>query len=89
MTARTLTVYTTKDSFYTRLQWGEVVVTVNDTATVSDFDASSTIWLFKLFKMSNGTEVTCTTALNVATVTEAGTLNEPCFYIAYGLKSEY
>jgi hypothetical protein len=89
MVDRSLTTYNTKDSFYTRLQWGEVVVTLNDTATASNFDTSSTIWLFKLFRKSNGVEVSCTTALNVATVTQAGVINEPCFYIAYGLKEAY
>jgi hypothetical protein len=89
MAARTLTTYQVKDSFYTRLEWGEAVVSLNDTATAPNFDALSTIWLFKLYRKSNGVEVSCTTALNVATVTQAGVLNEPCFYIAYGLKEAY
>lgn len=89
MVARTPTIYQTKDSFYTRLQYGEVQVTTNDTVTLPEFDDASTIWTFALFKMENGAEVTCTTALNVATVTSLGILDAPCFYVAYGLKDAY
>jgi hypothetical protein len=89
MVARSTTIYQQKDSFYTRLQYGEVVVSLNDTETAPEFDALSTIWLFALYRKSNGVAVSCTTALNVATVTQAGVLNEPCFYIAYGLKEAY
>lgn len=89
MTARTPTTYQTKDSFYTRLQYGSVEVTTNDTITLPDFDDATTIWLFALYKMENGAAVTCTTALNVATVTSAGISDAPCFYIAYGLKEAY
>jgi hypothetical protein len=88
MVARTPNPYTTQDSFYTRYELGEVTITVNDTVTFTSFVDDSTIWQVLFVRKSNGAAVTCTLALNVATVTQAGLLDEPCFYFAYGIKTE-
>lgn len=87
MVARSPQISHSENSFYTRVELGEVTVTLNDTVTFSEFDSTSTIWQVFLFNKSNGVQVTCSTALNVATITQAGALNYPCFYVAYGVKA--
>jgi hypothetical protein len=86
MADRQRTVYQEKNGIYNRREHGEVTLTQGDTVTFLGFDAASTIWLAKFFQKSNGVEVTCTTALNVATITGA-VAAAPCIYIAYGIKA--
>ena len=75
-----------KNGIQTRYEFGEVQVSLDDTVTFDYYDLTSTIWQVFIFKKSNGQEVSCTTALNVATITQAGTLNDNCLYVAYGIK---
>jgi hypothetical protein len=69
-----------------RAEFGTTTISVNDTVTFGGYDTTSTIWQVAFYRVSNGQAVTCTTALNVATVTQAGLLNEVCYYLAVGLK---
>ena len=85
MVARSTRVFKAKSDIYNRYEFGEVTLSQTDTVVFSNFDASSTIWLAYFFQKSNGSEVTCTTALNVATITGA-VVNAPCLYVAYGIK---
>lgn len=85
MVDRPTRIIKSKSELYSRYEFGEVTVTLADTITFASFDASSTIWQVFIFQKSNGQEVTCTTALNVATITGA-VANAPCLYIAYGIK---
>jgi len=75
-----------KNGIRDRAEFGEVIVTVGDTVTFSSYDSTSTIWQAAFYRVSNGQAVTATTALNVATITQAGLLNERCYYVTVGLK---
>jgi hypothetical protein len=87
MVDRPYNVWKTKDSFRDSVIFGYTTLTVGDTITFSQYDTTSTIWSVSLHRFSNGQDVTCTTALNVATVTQAGLLNEKCYFTAHGLKA--
>lgn len=86
MVTRIRRIFKGKSELYNRHEFGEVTVSQNDTITFDGFDSTSTIWTVALYQKSNGAEVTCTTALNVATITGA-VLNAPCLYLAYGIKT--
>jgi hypothetical protein len=63
----------------------EVEVSQNDTVTIDSLHASKALLTGVLYKKSDGTEMTVTKALNVLTVTGAGT-NVDCICLAYGYK---
>lgn len=64
----------------------EVEVSQNDTVTLDDFDSSAALNHALLWKKSDRTEVTTSTALNVVTVTGAGT-NMDCILYVVGVKA--
>jgi hypothetical protein len=66
-------------------EFGEVEISQNDTVTFSSFHASKALLNVVFWKKTDGSAVTNTIALNVATVTGAGT-NMDCLYLAYGYK---
>jgi len=86
MVDRPRTIYNSKNGIYQRREWGEIEVSQNDTITLPEYDDATTLWMFSLYKLSDGSAVTSTKALNVATVTAAVT-NTKCLYIAYGVKA--
>jgi hypothetical protein len=59
----------------------EATVSTDDTVTLGSM---ASLLNAKLLKKSDGTEVTCTVATNVVTVTGAGLTNIPVVGIAYG-----
>jgi hypothetical protein len=66
-------------------EFGEVEVTQNDTVTFNNFHAAKNLLNVVFWQKTTGTAVTSTIALNVATVTGAGT-NMDCLYMTYGYK---
>lgn len=86
MVARTPHPFKSKSDIEKRYEFGEVEVSLNDTVTFGSFDSSVALLTGKLYKKSDGSEMTTTTALNVLTVTGAGT-NIDCLYIAWGYKA--
>lgn len=66
-------------------EFGEVEITQNDTVTFGNHHASKALLNVVFWKKTDGSVVTSTIALNVATVTGAGT-NMDCLYMAYGYK---
>jgi len=63
-----------------------VEVTQNDTITLEDFDTTVDLDHALLWKKSDRTEVTTSKALNVVTVTGAGS-NMDCILYAVGVKA--
>jgi hypothetical protein len=61
----------------------KVEVTQNDTITLGEFDSSKNLKQAWLVKDSDGSEITCTFALNIVTVTGTAT-NETCTLFAFG-----
>lgn len=86
MVDRSETVWKYKKGILHRAEFGEVQVSLNDTVTLDGFSSASALMAAKLFKKTDGTEMTSTVALNVITVTGAGT-NIECIYMAYGYKA--
>ena len=86
MVARNPHPFKHKSDIEKRYEFGEVEVSLNDTVTFGSFDNSVALLTGKLYKKSDGTEMTTTNALNVLTVTGAGT-NIDCLYIAWGYKA--
>ena len=66
-------------------EFGEVEITQDDTVTFSGHHASKALLNVVFWKKTDGTAVTSTIALNVATITGAGTSMD-CLYMAYGYK---
>ncbi len=68
--------------------WGvyDVEVSQNDTVTLGDFVTSSNLSKAVLMRKSDGSELTCTVANNVITVTSAAT-NAICVLFAFGVKA--
>jgi hypothetical protein len=66
-------------------EFGTVELTQNDTVTFKNFHALKDLLNVVFWKKTDGAEVTATKALNVATITGAGT-NMDCLYMAYGYK---
>jgi hypothetical protein len=64
----------------------EVQVSLNDTITLTDFDSSVALKKAVLMKMSDGTELTQSVALNVVTVTGTAT-NVDCILFAFGVRA--
>jgi hypothetical protein len=75
------------EGFVWRWEVGEVEVSNGDTITFGDFDSAQALTDCYLTKKNGGSEMTGTIALNVYTVTGAGT-NIDCFYWVYGYKSD-
>jgi hypothetical protein len=59
----------------------EATVSTDDTITLADF---TTVLGAALLKKSDGTDISCTVATNVLTVTQATTTNVPVVGFAYG-----
>lgn len=89
MADRTPTVWKVKRGIYVACEFGQVEVSTNDTITVGSLDSAQNPLEAHVFKMSDGSTVTCTHAGgdNVITITAAGLTNEQCIYIAYGYKA--
>ena len=64
----------------------EVVVSIGDTITPSEFDTTVNLNKAVIMKNSDGTEVTCTILLNVITVTGAAT-DEECTLFVFGRRA--
>lgn len=64
----------------------EAEASQNDTITLEDFDSSVALDHVLLWKKSDRTQVTTSIALNVVTVTGAGT-NMDCILYAVGVKA--
>jgi hypothetical protein len=64
----------------------EVQVSLNDTVTLDDFSSALNLAKGVLMKQSDGSEVTCSIANNVVTVTGAGT-NIECVLFVYGVRA--
>jgi hypothetical protein len=66
-------------------EFGEVEVSQNDTVTFDSFHASKALLNVVFWKKTDGTLVTSTIALNVATITQAGSSMD-CMYMVLGYK---
>jgi hypothetical protein len=89
MVARTRTVYKrfpSGRSIEKIAEFGEVEVTQADTVQFTGFHASKNLLNVVLWNKTDGSAVTATIALNVATVTGAGT-NLDCLFMVYGYKA--
>jgi len=89
MPDRTRTPWTRKRGLYFVAEFGEVVVSTNDTVTFDSIStAAGSLLRAHAIRKSNGAVTTSTEATNVMTITQAGLTNEPCIYIAYGVRAE-
>ena len=86
MVDRSETVWKAKNGLLFRVEFGEVEVSQDDTITFDNFDTSKALLGAVFLKKTDGTEMTCTKALNVATITGSGT-NIDCVYMIYGYKA--
>lgn len=86
MVDRIETIWKGKNGIYHRAEFGEVEISLNDTVTFENFDSSKGLLNVSLWKKSDGTAMTATIALNVATITGSGT-NIDCVYMVYGYKA--
>jgi len=86
MVDRTETLKKLKDVKYYAWAVYTVQVSLNDTVTLSDFADDSALKKAVLMKESDGSEVTCSVANNVVTVTGSGT-NMNCVLFAFGIKA--
>lgn len=87
MTQRYPTQWKLKRGIEKALEVGEVEVSQNDTITFSNFDSAVNLLNAYFMKKSDGSEITNThTALNVVTITGAGT-NVDCVYMVWGYKA--
>ena len=68
---------------YLRVEFGEVVVSLNDTVTLDSFRDDTNLLEAHLFTKAAGAEMTNAIADNEVTITGAGT-DVPCYYVAYG-----
>jgi hypothetical protein len=66
-------------------EFGEVEVSQNDTVTFSNHHTAKALLNVVFWKKTDGSTMTSTIALNVATVTGAGS-NIDCIYMCYGYK---
>jgi len=64
----------------------EVIVSIGDTITLSEFDTTVNLSNATLMKNSDGSEITCTVLLNVITVTGAAT-DEECTLFVFGRRA--
>ena len=86
MAVRTATTTTSKQTIVTpavekKYETFETPVSTDDTIPRGNFSA---IAYAKLCKKSDGSDVTCTIATNIITVTGAGLTDEPVVGFAYG-----
>jgi hypothetical protein len=86
MAVRTATTTTSKQTVVTpavekKYETFETPVSTDDTIPRGNF---TTLAYAKLCKKSDGSDVACTKATNVITVTEAGLTDEPVVGFAYG-----
>lgn len=87
MADRSETVWKAKDGLDDRVEFGEVIVSLNDTVTLGNFSGSTNLENAVLWKVSDGSEMTNTHAANnVITITGAGT-DIRCVYMAKGVKA--
>jgi hypothetical protein len=86
MVNRAETLWKAKNGILHRVEFGEVEVSQSDTVTFENFDSSKALMNVVFWKKTDGTAMTSTIALNVATVTGSGT-NIDCVYMAYGYKA--
>jgi len=86
MVDRAETVWKYKKGLYHRAEFGEVQLSQNDTVTLDGFKSSAALLKALFFKKADGTEMTNTIALNVCTITGAGS-NVDCIYVIYGYKA--
>jgi hypothetical protein len=77
-------VYPSGQTIEKKAEFGEVELSTTDTVTF-DTHVSKEMLNVVFWKKSDGSQVTNTKALNVATITGAVT-NEPCLYMAFGYK---
>jgi len=70
-------------------KWGvyEVEVSTDHTIPLEDYDSTVVLKQAWMAKKSDGDTVTCTKALNVVTVTEAGLSDEKCLLFVVGVKA--
>jgi len=88
MADRTKTMWKKKDGILFRCEFGEVTVSLSDTVTFDNFNATSNLVEAYFFKQTDGTEMTVThAAANVVTVSGAGT-NIRCIYVVYGYRED-
>jgi len=86
MTSRAATTWKFKKGILFAVEFGEVEISQNDTVTFGNFDSSKALLNVVFWKKTDGTAMTSTIALNVATVTGSGT-NQDCVYMVYGYKA--
>jgi len=86
MVNRLETVWKSKKGILYRAEFGEVKISLNDTVTFDNFDSSKALLNVVFWKKTDGTTMTSTIALNVATITGTGT-NIDCIYMVYGYKA--
>ncbi len=66
----------------------DVQVSTNDTITLAEYDTGSSLSQVLLFKKSDRSTVTQTSALNVITVTQAGLTNIDCLLFVAGVSAD-
>ena len=88
MVDRARTPWKIKVGLYFVAEFGEAIVSTNDTVT---FDTVSTVAgaLIRahFIRKANGGILASTNTTNVAEITTVGVIDEPCVYIVYGIKA--
>jgi len=87
MVDRPETIWKGKNGILHRAEFGEVEVSQNDIVTFDNFDSSKALLNAVFWKKTDGTEVTSTIALNVATIDDGVGTNIDCIYMVWGYKA--
>ena len=86
MVDRAESIWAKRKGILHRAEFGEVQISQNDTVTFDSFKSSVALLKALFFKKTDGAEMTNTIALNVCTITGAGSSID-CIYVIYGYKA--
>lgn len=86
MVSRTATMWKLKRGIFFSVEFGEIEISQNDTVSFGNFDSGKNLLNVVFWKKADGVAIAGSIALNVVTITGAGT-NEHCVYMVYGYKA--
>lgn len=87
MVDRSYTIRKGVNGIYFRMEFGEVTVSLADTMTLDNFNATSNLLNVVLWKKVDGTEMTNDHVTNNIVVIDGAGTDIPCVYMAYGVKA--